>query len=42
MKVNPTFVSILIIATLLAIYALVHLYQAITLTLGCSTIGLLL
>jgi hypothetical protein len=41
MKVNPAFVSILIIATSLTIHTPVHLYPAITLALGCSELGLL-
>jgi hypothetical protein len=41
MKVNPAFVSILIIATSLAIHTPVHLYLAITLALGGSELGLL-
>jgi hypothetical protein len=40
MKVNPTFVFILIIATSFG-YTPVHLYPAITLALGRSVIGLL-
>ena len=40
MKVNPAFVSILIIATSLAIYTPIHLYLAITSTLGRSELGL--
>jgi len=39
MKVNPVFVSILIIATSLAIHTLVHLYLAITSALGRSELG---
>jgi len=39
MKVNPTFVSILIIATSLAIHTPVHLYLAITSALGRSGLG---
>ena len=38
MKVNPAFVSILIIATSFG-YTLVHLYLAITLALGRSELG---
>ena len=39
MKVNPVFVSILIIATSLAIHTPVHSYLAITLALRCSELG---
>jgi hypothetical protein len=39
MKVNPAFVSILIIATPLAIHTPVHSYPAITLALGHSELG---
>jgi len=39
MKVNLVFVSILIIATSLAIHTSVHSYLAITLALGCSELG---
>jgi hypothetical protein len=39
MKVNPAFVSILIIATPLAIHTPVHSYLAITSALGCSELG---
>jgi len=39
MKVNPALVSILIIATSLAINTLVHLYLAITSALGRSELG---
>jgi len=40
MKVNPVFVSILIIATPLAIHTPVHSYPSITLALGHSELGL--
>jgi hypothetical protein len=39
MKVNPAFVSILIIATSLAIHTSVHSYLAIILALGCYELG---
>jgi len=39
MKVNPAFVFILIIVTLLAIHTHVHSYLAITLALGRSELG---
>ena len=41
MKVNPVFISILIITTLLTIHTLVHSYLAIILALGHYIIGLL-